>query len=59
MNTKKTLTATLKRLEAAQHEYPRCDLVKIGSPGKPYRSCTCGLDNEIAEVKKLIRKARG
>lgn len=35
-----------------------CDLKKIGSPGRPYRECTCGLDERIAEVEKEIRRVK-
>lgn len=33
--------------------YCPCDLEKIGSPGKPYSSCTCGL----AELQKELEES--
>ena len=53
---KTILANVLPYLEQCRHsrQYPPCDLEKIGSPGKPYRRCTCGLDNVTESVKKIV-----
>lgn len=52
------LVKILRILKRAPHvgfesNFP-CDLEKIGSPGRPYRDCTCGLDEIIKEVENNI-----
>lgn len=53
MTIQQTKTA-LELAERAPHEH-NCDLSKIGSPGRPYRNCTCGVDKTIAALKKHLR----
>jgi hypothetical protein len=57
-----TLESILEDLKKTPHaglnSHFTCDLKKIGSPGRPYRECTCGLDERIEEVEKEIRKLK-
>lgn len=60
--TVSTLESILLDLKKSRHaglnsDYT-CDLMKIGSPGRPYRNCTCGLDDRIAKIEEEIRRRR-
>lgn len=64
LNTLKTILNDLRKTRHAgpmtSYSSPLpCDLEKIGSPGRPYRNCTCGLDDRIAEVEDEIKKLVG
>lgn len=45
-----------KTPHAGLNSVDTCDLKKLGSPGRPYRDCTCGLDERIAAVERQIKR---